>query len=63
MRIKLSEWAKKHKVSYRTAWNYAKSGKIKGLEINEAGSMFVVESDDELLTLIREIYRKVCNNE
>lgn len=43
-KIKLSEWAKKNGVTYRTAWNHFKAGKLKDkTEITETGAIYVLE--------------------
>lgn len=47
MKIKLSEWAKKNCVCYRTAWNYFKNGKFDGSsEISETGSIYIIEKEE-----------------
>lgn len=45
-KIKLSEWAKKNAVCYRTAWNYFKKGKFdKNSEISDSGSIFILDNE------------------
>jgi predicted site-specific integrase-resolvase len=46
VKIKLSEWAKKNAVCYRTAWNYFKKGKFdKNSEISDSGSIFILDNE------------------
>jgi len=56
MKIKLSEWAKRNAVCYKTAWRYFKEGKFAGKsEVNEAGSIFILEEPENLEEKIRRI--------
>ena len=45
--MKLSEYAKMHGVTYRTAWNRFKAGKIKGAVQIETGTIEVPENVEE----------------
>ena len=45
MRVKLSEWAKKNGVSYQTAWNWVKSGKMPSKIIKTDTGTILVEED------------------
>ncbi len=45
--MKLSKWAKEKGISYITAYRWAKSGKIKGLEIMDSGTILVNEIIEE----------------
>jgi len=40
-RVKLSEYAKLHSVTYRTAWNWYKGGKIKNAFKDEYGNVLI----------------------
>lgn len=47
--MKLSEWAKKKGVTYRTAWQWFKDGKINSdVEITESGSIFINEKVSDI---------------
>lgn len=62
MKIKLSEWARRNSVSYKTAWNYYKQGKFLGKsEVNDAGSIFILEESDGLEEKIRQIVNQELN--
>ncbi len=55
--MKLSEYAKKNSISYKTAWNHFKAGKIPGARQLPTGTVVVDEHDntkDELIALQRE---------
>lgn len=42
--IKLSKWAKLQGITYRTAWNWVKSGKMpEEIKITPSGSIFVIQ--------------------
>lgn len=43
---KLSQYAKRHSVTYRTAWNRFKAGKIQGATIKENTSLILVPVED-----------------
>jgi predicted site-specific integrase-resolvase len=40
----LREFAQEHRISYRTAWNYFKAGKIPSARENELGRILIEES-------------------
>lgn len=62
MYYKLSDYAKKHNVTYRTAWNRFKKGLIDGAFIDEHGHIKIpVLSLDKLNNAI--IYCRVSNND
>ena len=42
-KLKLSEWAKRHDVCYKTAYNYFKQGRFEKTEVNSKGSIWVFE--------------------
>lgn len=60
MKTKLSSWAKNHNVTYRTAWNYVKSGKLK-TEQTPSGTILVIGENriDEKTV----IYARVSSSE
>ncbi len=45
--MKLSKWAKKEGITYKTAWIWFKKGLIKGAYTSLSGSIFV--KDDEIV--------------
>ena len=46
--IKLSEYAKRNSITYRTAWQWYKDGKIKNrIKVTPTGSVFVEYNNDE----------------
>lgn len=58
----LSEYAKHHKVTYRTAWNRYKKGKIKNCFINETNHIIIKE--EELIDYKKvALYARVPNND
>lgn len=63
-KIKLSEWAKRQGLTYKTAWNHVKRGLLnERVEINEAGSIFIIETEDksqEIFSMIKDIHSKIC---
>ena len=62
--IKLSEYAKRHGVTYRTAWNKFKEGKIPNAYKDEFGNILVrVETPKENLSKKVAIYTRVSSNE
>ena len=61
-KIKLSEWAKRHKVCYRTAYNYFRQGRFEGRsEVNSKGSIHVFEekSKKTLEELVEEFVKNI----
>ncbi len=64
--IKLSEYAKRHGVTYRTVWNKFKEGKLPNGYKDEFGNILVrVENPKEDLKLSKKvaIYTRVSSNE
>ena len=64
--IKLSEYAKRHGVTYRTVWNKFKEGKLPNAYKDEFGNILVrVENPKEDLKLSKKvaIYARVSSNE
>jgi len=62
-RIKLSEYAKLHSVTYRTAWNWYKAGKIKNAFKDEYGNVLVEIEEETPLESKVAIYARVSSNE
>ncbi len=64
MSMKLSDYAKKYGITYKTAWNRFKAGKIKGAYKGETGHM-VVPDEKELLIDKNNvaIHARVSSNE
>lgn len=60
--MKLSKWAKEKGISYLTAYRWAKSGKIKGVEIMESGTILVndIKPINNIENII--IYARVSSN-
>ena len=62
-RIKLSEYAKLHSVTYRTAWNWYKAGKIKNAFKDEYGNVLVEIEEETPFENKVAIYARVSSNE
>lgn len=63
--MKLSKWAKEKGISYITAYRWAKSGKIKGLEIMDSGTILVneiIEENDNIKKSKTFVYARVSSN-
>lgn len=63
--MKLSKWAKEKGISYITAYRWAKSGKIKGLEIMGSGTILVneiIEENDNIKKSKTFVYARVSSN-
>lgn len=58
--MKLSQWAKQNSVSYRTAWNHFKAGKIQGAYQLSSGT--VVVPDDALKEEFTVVYTRVSSS-
>jgi len=59
--MKLSKWAKEKGVSYLTAYRWAKSGKIKGVEIMDSGTI-LVNNTNPIISNRVVIYARVSSN-
>lgn len=46
--MKLSDWAKKRGISYKTAWRWFKAGKIEGSKQEATGTILVEEERVDL---------------
>jgi len=63
MYYKLSDYAKKFNVTYRTAWNRYKAGKIPNTFIDETGHVCIDVKEIEPSIKRCAIYARVSNNE
>jgi putative resolvase len=66
--IKLSEYAKIYSITYRTAWQYFKDGKINGAINSINGTILIpIEEKEEIKTIINKpnvvIYSRVSSSE
>lgn len=61
--MKLSEWAKLKGITYRTAWNLFKAGKIPNTEVLESGTILVNEIKKEEKSEYIVIYARVSSSE
>jgi len=61
--IKLSEYAKLHSVTYRTAWNWYKAGKIRDAFKDEYGNILVKIKEETPIENRVAIYARVSSNE
>jgi putative resolvase len=59
--IKLSEYAKKRSITYRTAWSHFKMGKIKGSFKDDLGNIFIPDFDTDYTLCV--CYSRVSSNE
>jgi predicted site-specific integrase-resolvase len=60
--MKLSQWAKEKGVTYRTAWQWAKDGKLGSfVEVSESGSIFINENTKQTTERI-VIYGRVSSS-
>lgn len=62
MRYKLSQYAKKYDVGYRTVWNWVKQGKVKA-ERTETNRLVIVEDEDKQVNDAVAIYARVSSSE
>lgn len=60
--MKLSDYAKKTGVTYKTAWNWFRAGKIKGYQM-DTGTIIVTEADDATLPQKVAVYARVSSSE
>lgn len=61
--MKLSEWAKKHSLTYRGAYNLYKCGKIKGAFSLESGTIIVPEEKITSKNEFTVVYARVSSSE
>lgn len=62
MRYKISQYAKKNGVCYRTVWNWVNEGKVRH-ERNRTGGIVIVEEEDKPLNDAVAIYARVSSSE
>ena len=60
--MKLSDYAKKTGVTYKTAWNWFKAGKIKGYQM-DTGTIIVTETDEAILPQKVAVYASVSSSQ
>ncbi|OQY45097.1 MAG: hypothetical protein B6242_11285 [Anaerolineaceae bacterium 4572_78] len=58
--MKLSDYAHKLGISYKTAWNWFRAGKIKGYQM-DTGTIIIIDDDGEKLQKIA-VYARVSSN-
>ncbi len=64
MPMKLSDYAKKYGITYKTAWNRFKAGKIKGAYKDETGHIVVPDEKELLIDKNKvAIYARVSSNQ
>lgn len=63
MYIKLSKWAKENNVTYRTAWNYFKSGILKGKKLDTGTILIEVNNKEDNQIIKTVIYARVSSSE
>lgn len=59
--MKLSEYANKNNITYKTAWNHFKAGKIPNARQLPSGTVVIDEGEtikDELIASQREVIKK-----
>ena len=60
--LKLSEYAKNHSITYRTAWNHFKSGKLKNSYKDNFGNIFIEKDTTQTKNNRCIVYARVSNN-
>jgi len=60
--MKLSDYAKEHSVTYRTAWNRFKAGKIPNAVMDATGHVYIKEARDLIDYTQCAIYCRVSSN-
>jgi putative resolvase len=61
--VKLSEWARRQGVGYRTAWNLYKAGKLEGSYALPTGTIIVPERPMQVKTEHTVVYARVSSSE
>lgn len=61
MKYKISEYAKKNKVTYRTIWSWVKSSRVKH-ELTNTGRILVIDDDLQKDSVV-SIYCRVSSSE
>jgi len=62
MKYKVSQYAKKYNVCYRTVWNWVKSNKVP-YEITNNGHILILEGEDKQINDAVAIYARVSSSE
>ena len=62
MKYKLSQYAKKYNVGYRTVWNWVKQGKVK-VERTDTNRLVILENEDKQMNDAVAIYARVSSSE
>ena len=60
--MKLSVYAKKMGISYRTAWNWFKSGKLKAVQMPSGTIMVEDENNKDIIKKLKESNEKIEND-
>lgn len=60
--MKLNDYAKKQGVSYRTAWQWFKDGKLKGVQM-DTGTIIIDDSDAQNKPIKVVVYARVSSHE
>lgn len=62
MRYKISQYAKKYNVTYRTVWSWVHSGKLKTVT-TDTGRIIILEDEDKQVNDAVAIYARVSSSE
>ena len=62
MRYKISQYAKRYNVHYRTVWNWVKDGKLT-TERTDTGRILIIEDEDKQVNDAVAIYVRVSSSE
>ena len=62
MKYKLSQYAKKYNVGYRTVWNWVKQRKVK-VERTDTNRLVILENEDKQMNDAVAIYARVSSSE
>lgn len=60
--MKLNDYAKKQGISYRTAWQWFKDGKLKGIQM-DTGTIIIDDSNDQSKPIKVAVYARVSSHE
>jgi len=62
MKYKISQYAKKYNVCYRTVWNWVKHNKVP-YELTDNGHILIIEGEDKITNDAVAIYARVSSSE
>lgn len=62
MKYKLSQYAKKYNVQYRTVWNWVKNNKL-NIERTDTNRILIIENEDKQINDAVAIYARVSSSE